>query len=92
MLRVYISAHCPGSPTACRLVEQVRTCYPDIPVATIHVDDPDTIVPEHIFATPIYTWNDDILFLGNPGEAAFLEWARRLDERQQSHDGAATGS
>jgi hypothetical protein len=76
MLRVYVAEDCPTSDIALGLVEKVRAIYPDLPVQVIDVDAPEAPVPDDIFGTPIYTWNNRVLFLGNPSEATLIDWAR----------------
>jgi hypothetical protein len=78
MLRVYVAADCPSSAISLHLVERLRACCPDLPLTVIDVQAPHAEVPEQIFGTPIYTWNDEVLFLGNPSEETLLEQVRRL--------------
>jgi len=78
MLRVYVAGDCPSSSISLHLVERLRESCPDVPLTVIDVAEPNAEVPEHIFGTPIYTWNDNVLFLGNPSEQALLEQVRRL--------------
>ncbi|NJK80087.1 MAG: hypothetical protein HC876_02370 [Chloroflexaceae bacterium] len=77
MVRVYVAEHCLGSQRAQRLVAQVRLCYPDAALEIVDITIPGTVIPPEIFATPIYTWNDHIIFLGNPSETALLDYIRR---------------
>ncbi len=90
MLRVYVSMACPGSAIAQRLAECLQTCGLNLPVELVDVDLPHAVVPEQIFATPIYTWNDVILFLGNPNEAVLLECVRTLYEQEPASGGTAS--
>jgi hypothetical protein len=78
MLRVYVAADCPSSSISLHLIERLREHCPDLPLAVIDVQEPDAKIPEQIFGTPIYTWNDHVLFLGNPSETTLLEQVRRL--------------
>jgi hypothetical protein len=91
MLRIYVAADCPSSSISQHLIERLHECYPHVPLAVIDVSDPHAEIPEQIFATPIYTWNDQILFLGNPSEETLLEQVRRLydqeyETRQRTRD------
>lgn len=72
MLRIYVSAHCRGCNTALQLAEQVRAQRPDVPLAVVDVDDPAADVPRKVIGTPIYTWNDRVVFMGNPSEAELM--------------------
>ena len=73
MLCIYISTHCLGCATALRLAERVRAQRPDLPMTVVDIDTPTSTVPSNVIGTPIYTWNDRVLFLGNPSEAKLLE-------------------
>ncbi len=82
MLRIYISGHCRGCTTARRLAEQVRSERPDVPLAVIDIDDPAVAVPANVIGTPFYTWQDRVLFMGNPHATELLQRVEAL------HDGA----
>jgi hypothetical protein len=73
MLHVYVSSHCIGCDTARRLADRIRIQCPDIPVLVVDVDQPEAEVPAKIFGTPMYTWDDHVLFLGNPSEVELME-------------------
>ncbi len=73
MLRIYVSAHCPGCDTARTRAARVRARRPEIPVALVDVDAPGAAVPPRIIGTPVYTWHDRVLYLGNPGEDELIE-------------------
>ena len=72
MLRIYISAHCIMCDTVRHLAAFVQAERPDMPVTVVDVDAPNADVPKNIIGTPVYTWNDRIVFLGNPSEAELL--------------------
>lgn len=82
MLRIYVAEDCPGSPTALRRAAALHEQAPDVPIEVIDTGAPGAIVPPAIFGTPIYTWDERILFLGNPGEQELIERVRRLRERE----------
>lgn len=70
MLRVYVAADCPASALARNLVKRVRFRHPHLPVEVIDVNSTEKKeIPREVFATPIYTWNGQVVFLGNPSEA-----------------------
>ena len=81
MLRIYTAAHCMGRITALRLADQVRTERPDVPLMVINIDDPAVEVPAKVIGTPFYTWQDRVLFMGNPNLAELLQRVGAL------HDG-----
>lgn len=72
MLRIYVSAHCHGCATALRLADRVRASRPDVPLLVVNVDVPGANVPSWVIGTPLYAWNDRVLFLGNPSEMELL--------------------
>lgn len=76
MLRVYIAEDCPGSARACELVLHFQALHPDIPLELVDVHAPGATVPPEVFGTPIYTWQNQIVFLGNPSETELLEFVR----------------
>ncbi len=73
MLRIYVSAHCLTCSIALRLAESIQAQCPDLPLEVVDVDAPTADVPSYIIGTPIYTWDDRVLFLGNPSEAELVE-------------------
>jgi hypothetical protein len=73
MLRIYISTHCIGYRSAVHLSERISALRPKVPVLVVNIDDPAAIVPQTIVGTPMYTWNDRVLFMGNPSEAELLQ-------------------
>jgi hypothetical protein len=68
MLRVYVAADCPASLMSLELVTFVQTHYPDLPLEVVDIGEPGAMVPEYVFGTPIYAWDDHVVFLGNPSE------------------------
>lgn len=78
MLRVYVAPDCPGSALAVRLVEQVRGKYPHMPLEVVDIADPKAVIPSRVFGTPMYAWEDQVVFLGNPSEAVLLAWVKEL--------------
>ncbi len=80
MLKIYVSEHCLNCDTARQrgaYLEQVR---PDVPVVVVDVEDPASDVPPRIIGTPIYTWNDRVMFMGNPSEQELLERVEKLQD------------
>lgn len=68
MLRVYIADHCPSCATARLRFARLRARCPGVASELVDVDAPGARVPPHVIGTPIYTWDDRIIFRGNPGE------------------------
>ena len=85
MLRIYVSAHCRGCTTARQRAERLRRLRPDVPVALVDVEAPDAVVPPKVIGTPIYTWNDRIVFMGNPSEQELLERVTVLYDGDRRH-------
>jgi hypothetical protein len=73
MLRIYISDHCLSCSTAFQRAEQLQIERPDVPWDIVDVDDPEADVPAKVIGTPMYLWNDYVLFMGNPGESELLQ-------------------
>lgn len=73
MLRIYIAAHCWGCDTARQRAEQLRERRPDVAVELVDVEVPGVAVPPQVIGTPIYTWNDQVVFRGNPSEQELLD-------------------
>jgi len=81
MLRIYVADDCPGSPTARRRADWLHEQAPELPVEVIDIGVPGAVVPPAVFGTPTYTWNERLLFLGNPNAQELLERVRSLCER-----------
>jgi len=80
MLRIYISAYCFGCDTAVQRAERLRALRPEIPVTLVDIEAPDAEVPRKVIGTPIYTWNDRVVFMGNPSEQELLERVEKLQD------------
>ncbi len=81
MLRVYVAADCPGSPTARRHARWLCEQAPEIPVEVIDIGVAGVVVPPPVFGTPTYTWDGRVIFLGNPSAQELLARVRSLYER-----------
>ncbi len=84
MLKIYVSAHCLGCNTARQRAEQLRTLRPEVPVTLVNVEAPDADVPRKVIGTPIYTWNDRVVFMGNPSEQELLDRVTVLYDGSES--------
>ena len=73
MLRIYISDQCLSCSTAFQRAERLQRERPDVPLALVDVDDLAADVPATVIGTPMYLWNDRVLFLGNPSESELLQ-------------------
>ncbi len=78
MLRVYVSAHCLVCQTAILRAKQLQALRPELPVTVIDVEAPDADVPHNVIGTPIYTWNERVVFMGNPSDQELLERVTEL--------------
>ncbi len=81
MLSIYISTHCRGCETALQLADHLREQRPDLPLLVVDIDAPDSVVPATIIGTPMYTWQERIIFMGNPSKQVLLE---HVDAASQS--------
>ncbi len=85
MLQVYIAEGCLGSAHTHALLEQVRQRYPAFVCEIVNVDRPGAVVPEQIIGTPIYCWEQQIIFFGNPSVDELLAYLRtHADERSST--------
>lgn len=75
MLTIYTSLHCRGCARAKLLVQQVRSLRPAAPVRVVDLDG-ESVWPVQVIGTPMYLWNQQVLFMGNPGIEELLA---RLD-------------
>ena len=83
MLRIYVSTHCLGCETARQRAEHLKALRPDVPVEVVDVETSDTAVPSKVIGTPIYIWNDRVLFMGNPSEQELIERLVVLQDRDE---------
>ena len=72
MLRIYIAEHCPSYATAHLRLAQLSARCPGVPTQLVDIDVPGARVPSQIIGTPMYTWDDRIIFRGNPGEEELI--------------------
>lgn len=80
MLYIYIAAHCRACDTASRRAEELQKLRPEVVVRVVDVEAPGADVPPKVIGTPMYIWNDRIVFRGNPSMAELLERVRELQE------------
>ncbi len=84
MLKIYVSAHCLGCSTARERAQRLGTLRPEVPMELVDVEAPNADVPRKVIGTPIYTWNDRIVFMGNPSEQELLERVTVLHDGSES--------
>ncbi|GIW02048.1 hypothetical protein [Roseiflexus sp.] len=84
MLRIYVANDCPGSPTALRCAAYLHVQAPEILIEVVNLSNPGVQAPSFVFGTPMYVWNDHILFLGNPSEQELVARVRSLYERTKT--------
>lgn len=73
MLYVYVASHCRACDTAYILVNQLKTLRPHVRITLVDMDISDMAIPAHVIGTPMYLWDDKILFMGNPDMPELLE-------------------
>jgi hypothetical protein len=81
MLRIYVADDCPGSRATPHIIEILRHQMPDLPIEIVNLSKSNVQFPPFVFGTPVYTWNDRVLFLGNPGKQELLACVRGLYEQ-----------
>lgn len=81
MLYVYIASDCRICAISQRLINQLRALRPGVRMTVVDTDSPESAVPAHVIGTPMYLWNDTVLFMGNPDMSELLE---RVDTYSQA--------
>ena len=81
MLRIYSASHCLSYDRTNQLIDFLRRQRPQVPVQVINVDEGNVRVPDYVFGTPTYVWNDEVIFLGNPSEEDLV---KRIDHNGNS--------
>ncbi|NOX62681.1 MAG: hypothetical protein GXP42_12155 [Chloroflexi bacterium] len=77
-IQVFLARGCQICAHSRRLAEEIRRRYPHVKVEIFVLEDIDAAaVPESVFATPTWLWDERIYSLGNPDPAHL--W-RRLAE------------
>ncbi|HEY3288984.1 MAG TPA: hypothetical protein VGK87_02540 [Anaerolineae bacterium] len=87
MLTIYTSLHCRGCARAKQLAQQVRNMRPAAPVRLIELDG-ESVWPEQVIGTPMYLWNQQVWYMGNP---RIDELLARLDDHTKPSGTAVTG-
>ncbi|HLF88802.1 MAG TPA: hypothetical protein VI451_07665 [Anaerolineales bacterium] len=75
MLQVYLASHCLTYDRTTALLTFLRLNRPLVPVQVINLDDSNVQIPDYVFGSPIYVWDDQIVSLGNPSEEELLKIA-----------------
>lgn len=78
-LEVYIADECPGCDEAKLLVKKLLQKKVNIKIDLLNFNNPTTICPDNIFATPTFVLNGQIIFLGNP---SLIELEMKLRETE----------
>jgi len=73
MLKVYLASHCLTYDRTTALLAFLRMNRPRVPVQVINLDDSNVQIPDYVFGSPIYVWDDQIVSLGNPSEEELLK-------------------
>ncbi len=70
---IYIAQHCPICIYAFEVAAMIRHEFPAVDVQLIRLDEPNTVIPENVFATPTYVLNGQRWSLGNPSPETVRE-------------------
>jgi len=68
LLEIYVEEDCRGCKQARKNADHVKSHFPQIHVSVIDISDSVMPLPEKVFAVPMYLFNGQMLYLGNPGE------------------------
>ena len=75
ILKVFVTENCPGCDEALTIAHYARQTYAaHINVEIIDMAEGEAIVPEAVFATPTFMFNERIVSLGNPSLEELAEW------------------
>lgn len=81
VLEIVVTPDCFGCEEASRLAALLRREFPALEVE-LHILGPGVSVPPGVVATPTYLLDGQLIFLGNPRQAALVtEVGRRLHAR-----------
>jgi len=77
VLRIYAASHCPTYERTSRLIDFLQRRLPFLSVQVINLDRGSVEIPEYVFCTPTYVWDDRVIFLGNPSKEDLVERLNR---------------
>jgi hypothetical protein len=77
VLRIYAAAHCPTYERTSLLIDFLQRRLPVSCIQVINLDAGNVEIPDYVFCTPTYVWEDRVIFLGNPSKEELVE---RLDQ------------
>ena len=78
MLYIYVTSHCSGCDTARKRAASLQAIRPDVALDVIDVDEPGADVPAQVIGTPMYFWNNRVVFWGNASMAELLDLVTNL--------------
>ena len=73
VVEIYVSEHCFVCEYAYEVAAAIRRDFPAVAVRIIEIHNPQTVVPDVVFATPTYLLNGKVWSLGNPSPEAVTE-------------------
>ncbi len=68
LLEIYVEEDCRGCKQARKNADHVKSHLPQIHVTVIDISENVMPMPDKVFAVPMYLFNGQMLYLGNPGE------------------------
>ncbi len=76
-LKVFIRHNCPNCVETLKIVANLKHKYADLmSVELINITDAQAAVPDVVFATPTFMFNNRVVSLGNPGPDKVAEWVQ----------------
>jgi hypothetical protein len=72
-LEVYYDSNCATALITQELVSSVRNLRPGLSIEVVDLNMPNVRLPKTIFAVPVYLWNGNPIFLGNPTRQALID-------------------
>lgn len=83
MLHIYITSHCHGCETARERAATLQGLRPDVALEVVDVDEPGADVPAQVIGTPMYLWNNRVIFWGNPSMTALLDLLAKMQDTDE---------
>ncbi len=73
-LKIYVRTGCSGCAEAKVTADHIEKTFPHVTVEVVDIDNPNSDIPETVFATPTYVLNNRVVSLGNPHISDIETW------------------
>lgn len=65
-LTLFVATDCPSCVNAQQIAMKATRDFPSLNVNIVDVDQPDAVIPAHVFAVPTFCLGDRVISLGTP--------------------------